>query len=627
MQTNKPINRRQFLRNTFAATTAIGALSTIPGFEDLVKPVGAEPVKRPNVLFIAIDDLNDWVGHLKVAGIRRPDVKTPNIDRLATRGTTFTRAYTISPICGPCRAALMTGVRDSTSGVYSNAHNWRDIMPEVVTLPEHFRNNGYHAIGRGKIHHPPYEEPSSWDDFKTAWTESAPKDTSRSFGQYILIGADPCPEDEMHDHIATDYCIDYLSRSHNRPFFLACGIYNPHLPWYVPQKYFDMHPLDKIILPEVRDDDWSDLPPFAISFAKTISDHEGLTKAGKWRYAVQAYLACVSFADAQVGRLLDALDESPYAENTIICLWSDHGYHLGEKQHWHKCTLWERSCRVPFIWVVPGMTKAGSRCGRTVDLLSVYPTLSSLCGFKTPQTAEGHDITPLLKNPNAEWEHPAITTLYWKNHTVRTERWRYIQYYDGTEELYDHDKDPNEWTNLAGDPRYRDIIERLKKFLPKVDAETAPFDWSRLRLQRIGELKRTAGDKTVVRQSEDTFVLLDDNWQKCGEKTYYTTARPGVKSIAQWHAIFKSTKAGIYKLQMRYDDCGQKQLATNAEFTLIYKGNKTKTFTIDLTKSGDKWNTLGTFEFDWDIHKVLELSGDADGNLITPMLRVIKVNN
>jgi len=625
MQINKLMNRRQFLRNTFAATTAIGTLGAITGCGDLLMPAAAKYVKQPNVLFIAIDDLNDWVGHLKVAGIRRPHVKTPNIDRLAERGLTFTRAYASSPVCAPCRAALMTGVRPSTSGAYSNHHNWREVMPDIITLPELFRKNGYHAIGRGKIHHPPYEEPSSWDDFKTAWTEPAPKDTSRSFGQYIKIGADPCPEEEMHDHIAADYCINYLRQSHNKPFFLACGIYNPHQPWYVPQKYFDMYPLDEIILPEVRDDDWSDLPPFAIQLAKTISDHEGLTKAGKWRYAVQAYLACVSFADAQVGRLLDALDESPYADNTIICLWSDHGYHLGEKLHWSKVTLWERSCRVPFIWVVPGLTKAGSRCGRTVDLMSVYPTLSSLCGFKTPKTAEGHDITPLLKNPNADWKHPAITTIYYKNHAVRTERWRYIQYHDGTEELYDHDKDPNEWTNLAGESQYHDIIERLKKLLPKIDVETAGYDWSRLGPNRFNELKRRAGDKTVVKQSEEVFVLLDDNWQECSEKTYYSLAKPGVKSIAQWHVIFKSTKAGTYKLQMRYDDCGQKQLATNAEFTLTYKDNKTKTFTIDLTQPGGAWKTLGTFEFDWDIHKVLELSGDGDGNLITPYFRVIKI--
>lgn len=242
------------------------------------------------------------------------------------------------------------------------------------------------------------------------------------------------------------------------------------MPWNVPQKYYDLHPADKIVLPKVLDTDLDDVPPLGVKMARPDGDHQAILDSGRWKEAVQGYLAACTFADAQVGRLLDALDQSPHKDNTIIVLWGDHGWHLGEKLHWRKFTLWEEATRAPLIVVAPGV-KPGV-CPRTVDFMSIYPTLCDLCGLPTPRQVEGQSLRPLLANPQAAWNQPAVTTYLFANHAVRSERWRYIRYRDGSEELYDHDQDPLEWTNLARDPKYDAVKKELAAWLPKVNRPT-----------------------------------------------------------------------------------------------------------------------------------------------------------
>jgi arylsulfatase A-like enzyme len=278
-----------------------------------------------------------------------------------------------------------------------------------------------------------------------------------------------CKDQDLADYRIASWCIDQLQKKHDRPFFLACGLHKPHMPWNVPRKYYDLHPAEKIVLPKVLDTDLDDVPPLGVKMARPDGDHKAILDSGRWKEAVQGYLAACSFADAQVGRLLDALDQGPHKDSTIIVLWGDHGWHLGEKLHWRKFTLWEEATRAPLICVAPGVTKPGGACPRTVDFMSIYPTLCDLCGLAVPKQVEGKSLRPLLADPKAAWNQPAVTTYLLDNHAVRTERWRYIRYRDGTEELYDHDQDPQEWTNLAKDPKYDAVKKELAAWLPKVN--------------------------------------------------------------------------------------------------------------------------------------------------------------
>jgi arylsulfatase A-like enzyme len=228
-----------------------------------------------------------------------------------------------------------------------------------------------------------------------------------------------------------------------------------------------MHPLRAIDLPPYREDDLQDLPPAGLRMANPGQDHIPIVQSGRWKEAIQGYLAAISYTDAMVGRLIDAFDKSEYRDNTIVCFWSDHGWHLGEKHHWRKFTLWEEATRAPHIWIVPGLTKANVRCDRTVDYMSIYPTLTDLCGIATPAHVQGRSVRPLLADAGTAWEDPAITTYLYQNHAVRTEGWRYIRYADGGEELYDEDRDPYEWTNLASKPEFAARKTELAKWLPQ----------------------------------------------------------------------------------------------------------------------------------------------------------------
>jgi arylsulfatase A-like enzyme len=296
--------------------------------------------------------------------------------------------------------------------------------------------------------------------------EAKADDGTWGFGNF-RIGPTSRADEQMPDHGTVSYCLKQLARKHDRPFFLACGITKPHLPFVVPRKYFDLHPLDGIQLPPFKKDDLDDVPPAGIKFAKPDGDHKRITEAGKWKEVVQAYRASISFCDAMVGRLLDGLEKSAFKDNTVIVLWSDHGWHLGEKLHWRKFALWEEATRSPLIWVVPGVTKPRSVCERTVDLMTIYPTLCDVCGVPAPKHLQGASIKGLLADPKAKWDSPAITTYRQDNHAIRTERWRYIRYANGDEELYDHDADPHEWTNLAKDARHASVKKELAKWLPK----------------------------------------------------------------------------------------------------------------------------------------------------------------
>ena len=422
--------------------------------------------KRPNIVFIAIDDLNDCVGFLD----GNQQTITPNLDRLAARGVKFTRAYCMAPVCNPSRTSLMTGLRPSTTGVYNNANDWRPEISEELTLPTAFRHAGYYVAGAGKIYHEAYRRHSEWDDYLESPGKD-PEPTGDTGVGGIKFAPLDCRDEDLREWKVVNYGIEQLQKPHDKPLLLTLGLFKPHMPWNVPKKYYDLHPLDKIVLPEAPPEDLDDLPPAGLRFAKPKGDHRQILESGCWKEAVQAYLAAISFTDGQIGRLLDAIDKSPERDNTIIVLWGDHGWHLGEKQHWRKFTLWEEATRAPLIWVAPGITKPGTASHRTVDFSSIFPTLTDLAGIPTPSHVEGKSVRPLLANPEAEWSYPAITTYERNNHAVRTEGWRYIRYADGGEELYDEKADPKEWKNLAGIPEYAAKKAGLAKLLPQKNAD------------------------------------------------------------------------------------------------------------------------------------------------------------
>jgi arylsulfatase A-like enzyme len=440
---------------------------------------------RPNILFIAVDDLNHWVGYTG----RNPQTRTPNIDRLSKMGVSFTHAYCAAPLCNPARAALMSGKRPSTSACYQNSEFWKRYIPEGIGLTVPLKQAGYYVAGCGKIYHGSTYYPSEWDDYGKEQGLGGDEDeetdgpNGKKPGQSTLKGGPvkkmegfqiPVNHDlqdsDLADWHIVSYCTNQLAQKHDKPFFLACGLHKPHLPWVVPRKYYDLFPVDDIQLPPFKEDDLKDIPAEGLKMAKPNGDHKQILASGRWKAAVQSYLACIAYTDMNVGRLLDALGKSQYASNTIICFWGDHGWHLGEKHHWRKFTLWEEAARAPMIWVVPGMTKPGVLCERTVDFMSIYPTLCELTATAIPKHVEGVSIRKLLADPKASWTTPGLTTFGYKNHTVRTEEFRYIRYHDGGEEFYDEKKDPYEWDNLAGSSEFTQRKAELGKFMPKENA-------------------------------------------------------------------------------------------------------------------------------------------------------------
>jgi len=445
--------------------------------------------KSVNILFISVDDLNDWTGFLSgYAG----KVHTPNMDKLAAQGMNFTNAHCPSPVCNPSRTAILTGLMPSSTGIYRNDQWWKPNLPEVKTIPMAFKENGYYVAGAGKIFHHTagFNPPDQWHDFQPQvfddpWQHAnyypeLPAAYPEWFPRNGLIEKGPLDwggfekdDYQMGDGYAVQYGIDFLQQAHGKPFFLAIGIYRPHLPWYMPEKYLEMYPLENIELPKIKKDDLKDIPPVGQEFAAYRRDDLELVRQhNKQKEAIQAYLASISYADQLIGDLLQSLEASDYAENTVVVLWSDHGWHHGEKEHLHKSTLWERATRVPFVMGGPGIPKA--RVNEAVNLVDIYPTLTELCGLETNQKLDGESLVPFFKNPEFEREKPAITTFGKGNHAVRDERYRYIKYSDGGEELYDHQHDPNEWNNLVGDENHQKIKESLGQWLPQEEKENVP---------------------------------------------------------------------------------------------------------------------------------------------------------
>lgn len=438
----------------------------------LSSTLAADSLSRPNVLFIAIDDLNHWVSHLGV----HAQTKTPHIDRLAASGVSFSKAYCAAPACNPSRIALMSGKKPSTTGCYDNSQDWRPTISQDLLLNHTLMKSGYNAFGAGKIFHGSYGHGNRWTDYLGSREREGKLNLHPSAKNDGVGGIKFAPlgntDQDMPDWRTVDYGLEQLGKKHDQPFFLAVGLVKPHMPFSVPKKWFDQFPLESIQLPPHTNGDLEDVPEIGKKMAGR--DHAQILESGRWKEAVQAYLATIAFCDSQVGRLIEGLENSIHRDNTIVCLWSDHGWSLGEKEHWRKFALWEEPTRTVFIWKVPGVTPVGKVCGRPVDYMSIYPTICALTGITKPSHVEGLDITPLLKDPNAQWDLPALTTFHKDNHSFRSEQWRYIRYADGGEELYDHRADPNEWTNLASDPKYAEIKTSFAKYLPSVNAPELP---------------------------------------------------------------------------------------------------------------------------------------------------------
>ncbi|MFN7139573.1 MAG: sulfatase [Limisphaerales bacterium] len=455
-------------------------LGFLTGFGNAVAASVAANTNKPNVLMIITDDLNDWIGPMK----GHPQAKTPNLDKLAARGITFMNAQISAPICNPSRASFMTGRRPSTTGIYDNHQPVMPHIPRGMALNDYVRQFGYTSFGAGKIYHYRQFRPGDFDKVSFFTDDTLPNHPAERrpgpFGYRMFTDDAPKEkyneqraESELVDYKSVSWCIEQL-KEHEReknPFLMICGIHRPHTPWDVPKKYFDLYPLESLQLPQVLTNDLADIPPAGVRFANPKGAHAAVLKEGVWKDRVRAYLASVSFADAQVGRLLDALEQSKHKENTIIVFVSDHGWHLGEKEHWAKSALWRQATRVPLIWVAPGVTKPGSVTYRAVDTTSLYPTICDLAGLPIPKHVEGISIKPLLKNPKAKWDQPAITTHLRNNHAITTEEWRYIRYADGTEELYNQKTDPNEWKNEASNPKLAKVKSDLARHLPRINAE------------------------------------------------------------------------------------------------------------------------------------------------------------
>ena len=425
---------------------------------------------QANVLFIAVDDLNDWIGCLG----GHPQSITPNLDRLAASGVLFRNAHCPAPSCNPSRSAVFSGLPPHRSGLYQNMQKMREVMPNAELLPKYFSKHGYWSAGSGKMLHYVID-PQSWDEYfpdkekdnpfpRTFNPAKRPVNLPRA-GDWQYVETDWAPldvtdEDYGGDWLVTKWIDEQLSKPHEKPYFLAFGIYRPHEPWFVPQNYFEPFPLESIQLPPgYKEDDLDDVPAAGRRIARNRY-FAHIQEQKQWKKGIQAYLASIHYADAMLGRVLDGLERSPHRDNTIVVLWSDHGWHLGEKEHWQKFTGWRACTRVPLMIRVPegvpGLpqgTEAGGVCDRPVSLVDLFGTLTELCGLPAKSDIASRSLVPLLRDPKREWPHAAITHLdNPQNYAISTQKWRYIHYFGDEEELYDIESDPHEWTNLAKSP-------------------------------------------------------------------------------------------------------------------------------------------------------------------------------
>ncbi|MEW4562068.1 sulfatase [Bremerella sp. JC770] len=430
----------------------------------------ADKVERPNILLIAVDDLNDWVGVLG----GHPQASTPNIDRLAGQGVLFANAHCQSPVCTPSRGSLMSSTYPETSGIYflNPPFASSPIATERTMMPVRFQEEGYDVSAAGKLYH----NAENWQYFSNyagsfGGFGPLPKEKLTLFEGVRLWdwGAYPESDEQTPDYQIAEWGTQQLKREWDAPFFLGVGFYRPHVPQYAPQKWFDLYPADSVRLPPVARDDLNDLSPYAINLTRLkhiAPTQTWVTQNNQWKPLVRSYLACVSFVDDQIGKVLDALEASEHADNTYVVLFSDHGFHLGEKQRWAKRSLWEDSTHVPLIIIGPGIPK-GKVCRKPVELVDIYPTLLDLAGLDADPRLEGHSLRKLLKDPEADWPHMARTSFGPGNCSIRSERFRYIRYHDGSEEFYDHGNDPHEWNNLIGRTEMMPMIEQHRKHLPR----------------------------------------------------------------------------------------------------------------------------------------------------------------
>lgn len=474
----------------------------LPAILLLAATIGAPGTegRGPNVLFIAIDDLNDYVSPLG----GHPGVVTPHFERLARRSVNFANAHCAAPACHPSRVAVMTGVHPSRSGIYRNlfgAHGprWRHespVLENAVVLSQHFRDHGYHAAGGGKIFHTlqwtpgdSQNDPDAWDDYRGDPLDPISKDWPRPKlipdeeagltpgrplgGRSQLFGAAPLdlPDKGTGDHMVVDWAIGEMNTPREKPLFLAVGLFRPHIPWEVPQKWFDMYPLESVELPEHREHDLAD----ARSHGRE-GWHRWVVENRQWEKLMQGYLASISYVDHQLGRLLDALDASPLKDRTIIVLWTDHGFHIGEKENWEKFALWDQTTRVPLFIHAPGVSRDGAATRQPATLTDLYPTLCELADLPVPKQCDGASLVPQLRNPDEAHGRLSLTSFQFgrdrdPSHAVSDPRYRFIRYADGFEELYDLREDPHEFTNRAGDASLAGVKRSLAKGLP---AEAAP---------------------------------------------------------------------------------------------------------------------------------------------------------
>ena len=437
----------------------------------------AQTKQKPNILFIGIDDQNDWIGYMG----GHPMIKTPHIDTLAKRGTAFTNAHCQSPLCNSSRTSLMTGLRPTTTGIYGLAPWFRDLpeYKDYLSLPQYLKKHGgYKTMSTGKIYHGGYVYGKGQQEFDVLGTKASGKPFPKKklvttpFGNHKLVdwGTFPHKDEDKGDYQVADWAIKELDKKPQGPFMLSVGFFLPHVPCYATQKWMDLYPDNDSILPKIDRNDRQDTPRFSWYMHWYLPEvrRKWLEESKQWRNLVRSYMACTSFVDAQIGRVMEALKRNGYDDNTIIVLWSDHGWHLGEKGITGKNSLWDDGTRVPLIFAGPGITPQ-QICGKPAELLDIYPTLNELLDLPKNEKLEGHSLVPQLKDANAAREFPAITTHNHDNHGVRTEEWRFIQYADGSQELYNMKKDPNEWTNVVSNPENAAVIKKLQSFLPKVN--------------------------------------------------------------------------------------------------------------------------------------------------------------
>ena len=428
-------------------------------------PSGGTPPPPPppppppnNVLMISIDDLNDWVGFL--AG--HPQVKTPGLDALAARSTVFERAYCNAPTCTGSRASALTGLSVQSTGVWDLDQTFGQVNPGKPMLWGMLGDAGYTTQLFGKVNH----EFTLGEQPFPATTPYANKQCPSGTGVGAFDWGPTTGPDSAHpDYRFAQQGIDFLATAPAAPFFLAVGFVRTHVGWYVPQRFFDLYPKESIVLPQAPPDDLDDLGPAGRELALMWNFHDCITRQNLWADAVQAYLASISWVDSQVARLIAALDASPYAANTTVVLWSDHGFHLGEKFHWHKQALWEHSTRVPFLIRRPAQT-ASVRQSACVSLVDMTPTILDYCGASPAYPMDGRSLRPLVEDPSLSWNVPVLTTHEQHDHAIRTAEWRYIRYASGERELYDARADPNEYTNLASDLSREPLMAQLDALMP-----------------------------------------------------------------------------------------------------------------------------------------------------------------